>query len=70
MAYQVYVTSGIRDICGYKKSYNDLYEKSIKEAKKTQISSDLEPEDVIANIKAKLRGNHGCNEPSGETVTE
>lgn len=37
--------------------------------RKAVKDDDREPEEVIESIKAKLRGHHGCNEPSGETVT-
>lgn len=63
------MTNGIKDLCGYNYSMSDMCRDAIGKAKRNHISDDREPEEVIESIKAKLRGHHGCNEPSGETVT-
>ena len=69
ITYRTYIAKGIKDICGYDKTFNELYKYIIDKSKRDSISDNREPEEIIESIKSKLRGNYECNEPSGEVVT-
>lgn len=69
ITYRTYIAKGIKDICGYDKTFNELYKYIIDKSKKDLISDNREPEEIIESIISKLRGNYECNEPSGEVVT-
>lgn len=69
LTFRAYIAKGIKDICGYDKTTNDIYKQIVHKSQKNLVVEAREPEEIINNIKSKLRGTYGHNEPSGEAVT-
>lgn len=62
-----YMTYGIKSICGFKKSWEEL----IKVNRKVVKDDDREPEQVINSIKNKLKGNKDeCSDIGGNPIAE